>query len=403
MSGRAGFSAATRRMLAERAGFQCSVPRCGVRTIGPGSSPSAVVRTGMAAHIYAAAERGPRGTGGLSNAERSSFANGIWCCYVHGKAIDDDSEGIYSVAQLRAWKRLHEARTGAEVNGGIAFDGFGLVDTIAIHSAPATLSGRRFDFGMCNVIYGNIGSGKTVLSRLISSVADADHVAALSRQTDIDFAVRWFNPLTHEVNTRGRAGEVKHVLDGVAVPYVARPFKTIYLDDRCPQLSPLTVSDLASLFQLSVSATKGILSELPSRDGAVRRIDVDGDSVKSAVEWHGNIRTDDWGHITKLFVVAEFAAALARRHAEVEPTFLIMEGIFSRLDTKTRITAYERIQHLIGDAQLAVTTEDVSLAAELRRTWSLLALGDDQPPARHGVPIQFEMTTVAAQRRVGDG
>lgn len=110
MSGRAEFSAATRRMFAERAGFQCSLPRCGARTIGPGSSPSAIVRTGMAAHICAAAESGPRGTGGLSATERSSAANGIWCCYAHGKAIDDDSEGIYSIAQLRAWKRLHEAR-----------------------------------------------------------------------------------------------------------------------------------------------------------------------------------------------------------------------------------------------------------------------------------------------------
>jgi hypothetical protein len=159
----------------------------------------------MAAHIYAAAVGGPRGTGGLPEEERKSPTNGIWCCYLHGKAIDDDSDGIYSTSQLRAWKRLHEAKIGAEVNGGVASDNFGLVDTIAIHSAPASLSGRRFDFGICDVITGPNESGKTILSRLISSVANPDHV-------------------THEVTTSGRAGEVRHVLDGRQVPYVTRPF-----------------------------------------------------------------------------------------------------------------------------------------------------------------------------------
>jgi hypothetical protein len=400
MGGRAEFSGATRRLLAERAGFQCSLPRCGARTIGPGSNSDKVVRTGMAAHIYAAVTGGPRGTGGLSDFERRSATNGIWCCYTHGKTIDDDCDGVYSVAQLRAWKRLHEARMGAEVNGGIAFDGFGLVDTIAIRSAPASLSGRQFDFGMCNLIYGNTGSGKTTLSRLISSVADADHVADLSRHADVDFAVRWFNPLTHEVATSGRGGEVRHVLDGTDVPFVSRPYKTICLDTWVTPKPPLTVSALTCLFDLSTSAAKGILRELPRFGGAVRRIDVDKGRVKASVEWNGRIASEGWSAVTVPIVVAEFAAAVARLHAEVEPTFLVMEDIFSRFDREMKIAAYERIQHLIGDAQVAVATCDAHLAAEFRRTWSVLALGDHQPRAHvGGAPIDFEMTTVAAQRR----
>lgn len=152
-----------------------------------------------------------------------------------------------------------------------------------------------------------------------------------------------------------------------------------------------------------MSATKGILRELTGCGGAVRRIDVAGDFVKSAAEWNGHIWTDGWGCGTEPFVVAEFAAALARRHAEVEPTFLIMEDIFCDFDTKVRIAAYERSQHLIGDAQLAVATASVSLAAELRRTWSLFALGDNRSRAPQDVPIEFEMTTVADRRRACDG
>lgn len=170
--GRAEFSAATRRLLAQRAGYQCSVLNCGRLTVGPGPGSDSVVEIGMAAHIYAAAGGGPRGSGGLSPAQRSSATNGIWCCFDHGKTIDSGGGSEFSVAQLQMWKRLHEARKGAEVHG-VAFDHVGLVESIVINSAPASLSGRRFD-----------RTGRT---------------------------------------GQGRAGQVHHVLDGRAVPYVARP------------------------------------------------------------------------------------------------------------------------------------------------------------------------------------
>src|ERR1700733_9623275 len=106
MEHRANFSAATRNIIAERAGYQCSVLNCGRLTVGPGRGQIQVIKTGMAAHIFAASPRGPRGTGGLSTAERSEPENGIWCCYAHGKAIDSDSGTGFSAIQLKAWKRL---------------------------------------------------------------------------------------------------------------------------------------------------------------------------------------------------------------------------------------------------------------------------------------------------------
>lgn len=174
---------------------------------------------------------------GLSAEERSAPENGVWCCYTHGKAIDSDPGGIYSAAQLRAWKRLHEARKGAEVTG-ITSDTYGLVESITVESAPAALAGRRFPLGMRNVITGPNASGKSVLARLIASVAYPDHVADLSRWRDVDFAVKWFDPHTHDVATSGRGGEVWHVLDGRKVPYVARPYKTIFLPmENSPRLN----------------------------------------------------------------------------------------------------------------------------------------------------------------------
>ena len=394
MPARADFSESTRRLLAERAGHQCSIPRCGQRTIGPGAVGNGVVRVGMAAHIYAAAVGGPRGTGGLSEEERRSAANGIWCCYLHGKAIDDDDAGMYSAAHLRAWKRLHEARMGAEVNNGVAFDNFGLVDTIAIHSAPASLSGRKFDFGMCNVITGPNGSGKTILSRLISSVANPDHVAEISARSDVDIAVRWFDPLTHEVHTSGRAGEVRHVLDGRQVPYVTRPFKTIHVSEG-PRNSS-SVTRLAERFQMSATATRAILRELPDLSGAVRRLDLDGDRIHVAVEYLGEVWADERcspGALDSLFVL-DFAAAVARHHAASEPTFLIVDDFMSLWDSAGRVEISERLQHTVGDAQVAVISTKARHHLDIEfRGWSVLALDDRQPRGGEPVPIELEVTS----------
>lgn len=163
---REDFSAATRTLIAQRAGYQCSVLNCGRLTIGPGARLDGVVSTGMAAHIFSASPGGPRGTGGLSKEELRAPENGIWCCYRHGKAIDTAGGREFPAVELQAWKRLHEARKGAEVLG-MATDRFGLVESVAIRSAPATLSGRTFELGMRNFITGPNESGKTILAKLL--------------------------------------------------------------------------------------------------------------------------------------------------------------------------------------------------------------------------------------------
>ena len=62
----ADFPARTRRLIAERAGYRCSMPECRRQTLGPGTGPRDVACIGIAYHIYSAAPGGPRGTGGLT-------------------------------------------------------------------------------------------------------------------------------------------------------------------------------------------------------------------------------------------------------------------------------------------------------------------------------------------------
>lgn len=91
--GRHDFSAPVRRQIAERAGYQCSVPGCNRRTTGIGANGQYVSYSGYAAHIYSAASNGPRGQGGLTPEELHSTDNGIWLCGRHAKLVDIHTRG----------------------------------------------------------------------------------------------------------------------------------------------------------------------------------------------------------------------------------------------------------------------------------------------------------------------
>lgn len=112
------FTAPTRRSLAARAGHLCSNPACGALTSGPGEKPDSVVDVGVAAHITAAAEGGPRYDSAMSRAERKSQANGIWTCHRCGKLIDSD-ESKHTVGLLRRWKSEAERRAAQMVAAGV--------------------------------------------------------------------------------------------------------------------------------------------------------------------------------------------------------------------------------------------------------------------------------------------
>lgn len=101
------FSATTRRKLAGRAGNVCSVPTCRLPTQGAATGSDDVVDVGIAAHITAAAPGGPRYDPTLTSQQRREAANGIWCCTIHGKLIDDDVQA-YPVEKLRQWKAQAE-------------------------------------------------------------------------------------------------------------------------------------------------------------------------------------------------------------------------------------------------------------------------------------------------------
>ena len=104
-TGRDDFSKKTIRDVAGRAGYRCSFPGCRNLTIGASmENTSKVSITGVAAHICAAAEGGPRYDVNMTSEERRGHDNCIWMCQTHARLIDTD-ETLYTVDKLRAWKK----------------------------------------------------------------------------------------------------------------------------------------------------------------------------------------------------------------------------------------------------------------------------------------------------------
>jgi len=134
-------------ILAKRAGFRCSNPRCRILTIGPQENPKKYISIGNAAHITAASPEGPRYDDNLTPEERISETNGIWLCQNCGKLVDSDT-AKFTVEILREWKRLAEedARYELEV-------GFGRVESRDIifrkieELMPDLLEEMRIDLG----------------------------------------------------------------------------------------------------------------------------------------------------------------------------------------------------------------------------------------------------------------
>ena len=83
------FNEKTKRIIQERVGNRCSNPNCKCLTSGPNADQEKATRIGVAAHITAASENGPRYNSMISNEERSHISNGIWLCQNCAKLIDN--------------------------------------------------------------------------------------------------------------------------------------------------------------------------------------------------------------------------------------------------------------------------------------------------------------------------
>ena len=107
----------TKELLAKRVANRCSNPSCRQITRGPHEDRTKAVNIGVAAHITAASEDGPRFDPSLTPNERRSAENGIWLCQSCAKLVDNDPIR-YSADVLRQWKVRAEGSVALELEYG---------------------------------------------------------------------------------------------------------------------------------------------------------------------------------------------------------------------------------------------------------------------------------------------
>lgn len=111
------FSQPTVLALAKRASFVCSNPECRALTIAPATTDlMAVVYIGKAAHICAAAAKGPSFDRAMTTEQRSGIDNAIFLCAVCADMIDKNGGREFTVERLREWKRQHEEWIRSNLN-----------------------------------------------------------------------------------------------------------------------------------------------------------------------------------------------------------------------------------------------------------------------------------------------
>lgn len=102
--------------LRDRVAHRCSNPSCRVPTSGPVQSDTEKsVNIGKAAHICAAAPKGPRYDASMSKEQRKGINNAIWLCAGCADKIDKDA-AAFPVELLKQWKVTAEKAAADEIN-----------------------------------------------------------------------------------------------------------------------------------------------------------------------------------------------------------------------------------------------------------------------------------------------
>ena len=106
-----------RRLFAASAGY-CQNPGCERELFVDVEGKS--IHVAEMAHVFAASADGPRGAGGLSEAERGSFDNLVMLCAICHTIVDKAPEA-YPDGKVLSWKRNHAEKLKA-LFGVVDFD-----------------------------------------------------------------------------------------------------------------------------------------------------------------------------------------------------------------------------------------------------------------------------------------
>ena len=344
--GSADFTAATIRLLQDRASYRCVVPSCTTVTMGPGAASNQTASTGTACHIYSAAEKGARGRGGLTDAQLRNPENGVWACATHGRLIDTNAGDAYPATLLHSWKALQEAQLKRERDGLPAKDGW--LDRMVAQNTILFEEDAELELGQLTLIQGS-SLGKTALLDWIAASLGASLPERWTLNkplilTSLTAYVPEKRVILAEITEAGLAATV----DGVRRAEIPAAIACIYIREGSRSWSKEEDDDvlLGRLLSVDPGVVRALIPDIQRngtswgrkfgfyREGRFVGYDDDDNEVYSKTEFEWVLRLGgaqgkpmrvlSGGEAAHLLI--EFSMALARERAATTPTILLLDG-----------------------------------------------------------------------------
>jgi hypothetical protein len=303
--------------------------------------------TGSACHIYSAADNGPRGTGGLSVADRKNEENGIWCCSYHGRLIDTNQGSHYPAEMLKHWKQLHRARIVREMAG--IKSNLGWVDQLEIINSFWFKPSTKLRFSKATLIYGNEPSGKSCVCQLLASLWQS-HALARWRRRDHDIRLDYFAPELQTILLSIGKGEVHRSNGTRLLPQGPSDLRLVYLPEHsvgelCRYSDLDDLSRISTIFGTDPETIKSLCKDIRVNGHPLwRQMEFREEHVEPS-EDGGELGRDGWylyvpvgknpseklrliclATSEEIGVLVQFATAMARVHSYDAPTLLLLDG-----------------------------------------------------------------------------
>lgn len=404
-STRINFSEKTRRIVAGRSGYTCSYPGCEALTIGPAKGSEDVSRTGVAAHIYSAAPKGPRGQGILTEEQLKSPENAIWLCSTHSTMIDQNRGTAYPPAVLVSYKTLHEAAIARKHRGIHA--PLGWLHELRIKSGPLFRTPASIRFGQLTFLAGANASGRSSVCEWITAISDPGWGLRRWRNTygkdeSLSFEVTVFTPTKFVVGIQiVDSSKIRFELNGEPIPYNPIPARVITITDvekagiaDHEKMAWENWSDLrriSAAIHIDEISIENILPQVGASDRIVQQMWVEMDTkpeyesdedfaprelLMVKLKHHNfNLSFFQLSSSEKALVLIELGIALASFSAHYIPTVLVLD-LFSLFDQfhRTELVARISSSEYLFQTIIEVGSEDGSVDFQIKPSWEIASL-----------------------------
>ncbi|MBY3116697.1 hypothetical protein [Rhizobium laguerreae] len=344
---------------------------------------------GQASHIYSAAPNGPRGRGGLTDAQLADVSNGVWTCELHGKEIDNNGGRGFQVGLLKEWKRLHEAKMERASTGKPIHQ---WIERLSLLRTPLFSPKSTMYLGNVTVLSGPNSSGKTAICEWLAGFRD---VATLKRwvghksRQPINLELAFTHIQAYLLELEVLPGEHAQIsLDGVREPLTPAILDFVYLSRRyLDQSAGDDLSSLAKMFAVSPETITSLAKKICAK-GDKRFLDLnfevsanedddeqaDEPRRQLIVETHSpgeRYPLESFGGGLETELLLAFAVELAKLKSRHHPTLLILQASGWGFDEEQFRDIADRINECVGVCQVLVVEPSIRIDPELSaaREW----------------------------------